>query len=130
VPFGSVRVHHWLSADDDRAFHDHPWWFLTIVLRGGYVDQSPAGEDEVFAPAVRFRHALHRHTVYPGPRGAWTLVITGPRKRSWGFWRDGKFRKANKWFSTWGHHPCGGGESRAVHHHDHGDPGRHSGRDR
>ena len=24
-PFGSVRVHHWLSHDDPRAVHDHPW---------------------------------------------------------------------------------------------------------
>src|ERR1700733_7651031 len=34
TPFGSIRVHHWLHSDDDRAFHDHPWWFWTLVLRG------------------------------------------------------------------------------------------------
>src|ERR1700756_1815271 len=36
LPFGSVRVHHWLGPDDHRALHDHPWWFLTIVLKGSY----------------------------------------------------------------------------------------------
>jgi hypothetical protein len=105
-PFGSLRVHHWLAPDDDRAFHDHPWWFLTIVLAGGYTDRNPGGEDHVRRGSVRFRPALHRHTVVPDIGGAWTLLITGPPVRAWGFWLDGKFRKANKWFLTYGHHPC------------------------
>lgn len=104
---GSVRVHHWLGPDDDRAFHDHPWWFLTFVVRGCYGDQSPQGTEFLKAPAVRFRPALHRHTVVPGPGGAWTVMITGPRTRTWGFWAGGvKFVKANKWFASRGHHPC------------------------
>lgn len=107
TPFGSVRVHHWLSSDDPRAFHDHPWWFLTMVLKGGYTDQHPGGSDHLGLGSVRFRPALHRHTVIPGSGGAWTLLITGRRRRNWGFWPRGiKFVKANKWFSTYGHHPC------------------------
>jgi hypothetical protein len=113
TPFGSFRVHHWLGPDDSRAFHDHPWWFLTFVIRGCYGDQapddSPAGYRTEFlrAPAVRFRPALHRHTVVPCPGGAWTILVTGRRTRAWGFWPGGtKFVKANKWFLTRGHHPC------------------------
>ena len=103
---GSLRLHRWVKPDDDRAFHDHPWWFLTVVLHGGYTDRSPAGDDILQAGSVRFRPALHQHTVFPGPQGAWTLLLTGPVTRSWGFWLDGKFRKANKWFARYGHHPC------------------------
>lgn len=106
VPFGSVRVHHWFAPDDDRAFHDHPWWFLTIVVHGGYTDRSPDGEDHLHAGSVRFRPALHRHTVVPDPGGAWTVIVTGPSLRAWGFWLGGKFYKANKWFLQFGHHPC------------------------
>lgn len=106
LPFGSVRVHHWLAADDGRAFHDHPWWFLTLVVRGGYTDKNPDGDDILFPGAVRFRKALHRHTVVPFPGGCWTVLVTGPKARPWGFWKDGKFRKANKWFARFGHHPC------------------------
>lgn len=106
-PFGSVRVHHWLSHDDDRAFHDHPWWFFTLVVKGGYTDVSPGGDDYLMAPAVRFRRAQHRHTVYPAPGGCWTVLVTGRPLRAWGFWWDGvKFVKANKWFASFGHHPC------------------------
>lgn len=106
TPVGSIRLHHWLKPDDDRAFHDHPWWFLTLVLRGGYTDHSPDGEQPVNAGSIHCRPALHRHTVVPYPGGAWTLILTGPKSRAWGFWLDGKFRKANKWFATFGHHPC------------------------
>jgi hypothetical protein len=103
----SVRVHHWLSNDDDRAFHDHPWWFLTFVVKGGYTDENPDGLDILEAPAVRFRKAEHQHTVHPHEGGCWTLLITGRPVRTWGFWANGnKFVKANKWFLIYGHHPC------------------------
>lgn len=107
TPWVSVRVHHWLGPDDDRAFHDHPWWFITLVLRGGYTDKNPDGADRLHAGSVRYRPALHRHTVVPDPEGAWTVLLTGPIIRSWGFWPGGvKFVKANKWFFTRQHHPC------------------------
>lgn len=103
----SIRLHHWLAPDDDRAHHDHPWRFTTFVLWGGYTDDSPAGDEHLRAPAIRRRTAEHRHTVRPDPGGAWTIVVTGPRIRTWGFWADGvKLIKANKWFASRGHHPC------------------------
>lgn len=106
TPLGSLRVHHWLASDDPRAVHDHPWWFLTFIIHGGYTDKSPAGDEHLRRGAVRYRRALHRHTVVPDEGGAWTVLLTGRPLRAWGFWLDGKFRKANKWFLTYGHHPC------------------------
>lgn len=108
----SVRVHHWLGPDDDRAFHDHPWWFGTVVLRGGYTDVSPAGSEHLRAGNVRFRRAVHRHTVVPDRGGAWTVIVTGRRIRPWGFWDHltGRFVKNNKWFASRGHHPCAADE--------------------
>lgn len=39
--------------------------------------------------------------------GCWTVLLTGPEKRVWGFWVNGKFRKRNKYFYEHGHHhPC------------------------
>lgn len=107
----SIRVHHFYASDDERAFHDHPWWFVTLVLKGGYTDVSPAGEDHLGRGAVRFRPALHQHTVRVDPGGVWTIILTGRNMRTWGFWeRLGsgrtRFRKANKWFFEKGHHPC------------------------
>lgn len=107
----SIRLRHWLGSDDDRAFHDHPWSFTTFVLKGGYIDVHPGPDgdelEHLRAPAVRRRAAEHRHTVVPDPGGAWTVIVTGPRWRTWGFWANGvKFVKANKWFASRGHHPC------------------------
>lgn len=102
----SIRLHHFVASDDDRAFHDHPWWFVTLVLKGTYTDWSPRGHDTLGPGSIRYRPALHRHTVLT--EGVWSLVITGPKFRAWGFWDEttGKFVKANKWFFTRGHHPC------------------------
>jgi hypothetical protein len=62
--------------------------------------------DVLRAPAIRFRPAHHQHTVYPFPQGAWTILITGRPLRKFGFYWQGKFIKANKWFLSHGHHPC------------------------
>jgi hypothetical protein len=109
----SIRVHHFMRSDDARAHHDHPWWFLTLVLRGAYYDisQGPEGEviDHLTPGSIRFRPALHRHTVvveHARPGGVWTIILTGPNLRTWGFWPEGRFRKANKYFKMYGHHPC------------------------
>lgn len=132
TPWFSARIHHFYRSDDARAFHDHPWWFVTVVLKGGYDDVSPcpacdgkgiAGGKVTFVDctrcdgsgkqvdrlrvgSVRFRRALHRHTVQVHPGGVWTAVFTGPLVRRWGFWVKGKFKKSNKYFLEHGHHPC------------------------
>lgn len=32
----AARVHHILRSDEDRHMHDHPWWSVSVILRGGY----------------------------------------------------------------------------------------------
>lgn len=108
INFGvcSVRFHRWFYSDDPRHLHDHPWWYLTLVLRGGYVDVSPSGEDVLLPGSVRWRPAEHRHTVRVNPGGCWTLMLTGPEVRKWGFWVKGKFKKVRRYFFDHGHHEC------------------------
>lgn len=101
----AVRFHRWTASDDARAFHDHPWWFLTLVLWGGYTDVSPSGRDRLSVGSIRFRPASHRHTVEVD-RLTWTMLITGAPRRRWGFWVDGKLRRRDKYFAVHGHHPC------------------------
>jgi hypothetical protein len=103
---GSIRLHHWLKADDDRYFHDHPWSFITFVLKGGYTDITPEGNEYMSTRMIKFRKAIHRHTVKPDEGGCWTIVISGPKIRKWGFWVNSKFKKANKYFLEHGIHIC------------------------
>jgi len=46
ILFGySIRLHHWLRSDDNRYFHDHSSWLISIVLRGHYWNVKPAKPD-------------------------------------------------------------------------------------
>jgi hypothetical protein len=36
----SLKLHIILRSDDDRAPHDHPWDFLTLMLQGGYWEHT------------------------------------------------------------------------------------------
>lgn len=102
----AIRLHRWQASDDERAFHDHAWSFLTCVLWGSYIDVSPDGDDLLTMGSIRFRNASHKHTVKILKPGTWTLLVTGPVVRRWGFWVNGKLHRRDRYFATSGHHPC------------------------
>lgn len=56
---------------------------------GGYGGEVPG--DRMRAGMLRFRPALYRHRTVALPGGAWTLVLMGPIRRPWGFWRHGEW---------------------------------------
>ncbi len=106
TPWFSIRLHHWFSSDDDRSPHDHPWDFVTIPLRGSYLDESPAGSQRVRTGRVYYRRASHAHWVHLDRGPAWTLVLTGPKVRRWGFWVRDKWVRSYRYFYRFGNHPC------------------------
>ena len=87
----NVYLHHFLRSDDDRALHDHPWANCSILLRGSYMEHTIAAggvHHRSLLPtgAVRARWSgrfAHRVELVNGP--CWTLFLTGPRYREWGF---------------------------------------------
>ena len=99
----SIRIHHFIFSDDDRALHDHGWWFITMVISGSYVDVSTDGEDRLERGSIRFRKAKHRHYVKVPKSGCWTILFTGRPSRNWGFWVNGKFKRPLKYFHKFGH---------------------------
>ncbi len=103
ILFGySIRVHHFLRSDDKRFFHDHAWWFLTFVLKGGYTDVSKINN----RIELSFRKANHAHYVQVEKVGCWTILVTGRPMRNWGFWVNGKMMRPLRYFSRYGHPPC------------------------
>lgn len=102
----SIRVHEWHRSDDKRFMHDHPWHFVTLVLRGSYTDVSSQGRDVLTAGSVRYRHAGHAHYVEVPPAGAVTIILTSYVVRNWGFWVKGKFVRPLRFFGKFGHPPC------------------------
>jgi hypothetical protein len=92
-PWFNVYLHKFCRDDDDRAMHDHPWWFISIMLRGGYIEHRSGLPTAIRkAPSIAFRRATaqHRIELFRDDDGkaapCWTLVITGRKKRTWGFW--------------------------------------------
>ncbi|OUL25856.1 hypothetical protein BV378_14060 [Nostoc sp. RF31YmG] len=87
----NVYLHCFLRSDDDRALHDHPWAWCSLLLKGSYVEHTIRAGG-IHSRRVRqsggLRCALpstaHRVEILPG-EGAWTIFITGPRMRLWGF---------------------------------------------
>lgn len=114
-----AMLHHFMPSMTDPDIHDHPRSFVTFVLRGGYLDLTQCGcqrgtsygslasaldqngltcpdcggdgvvGEVMNAPKVKYRHAAHAHSTKTGRRGAWTLIVMGPKIRPWGFWRHG-----------------------------------------
>ena len=91
-----VYLHHIIRSDYDRACHDHPWPFTSVILWGGYKEHQeypislPSGLvyhqwTVIHTPGDVIRHKatdLHRLEL---TKPAWTLVFTGARERDWGF---------------------------------------------
>src|SRR5574341_86665 len=93
----AARVHHILRSDHGRDPHDHPWWFVSIILRGGYYEvrfdaDGGSGEARWHGPgSILFRRATDLHKLMlPDGQTAWTLFITGKKCQTWGFKPEGR----------------------------------------
>lgn len=95
----NIYVHQFLRSDDDRALHDHPWPSLSLVLSGSYVEHEIRAGG-VHVPTLRkmgdliFRLPSSAHRIeLPKESSApcWTLFVTGPKVREWGFHRPDRW---------------------------------------
>lgn len=95
---------HKIVRSDEPVLHDHPWSFLTIVLKGGYWEHTPvfnndgrkiAEFQEWRGPGSIIRRKANEYhwlELDPEVGPATTLFFMGPQKREWGF------LKGNTWF--------------------------------
>lgn len=97
----AVYVHHFVEDDWSMDLHSHPKWFISIGLRGEYIEedeqQLPNGvmvrrRTHFKAPWIRFFPASHEHRLMlrrdeaGEPIPCWTLVIVGRIQQNWGYW--------------------------------------------
>lgn len=106
-PLFGIWIHKMCRSDHDRAMHDHPFAFISIILKGGYseihyvkttenigrYDTIEESELLIHKPgAILYRPALWRHrAILDSGKASWNLILVGKRTRKWGFWPDGKF---------------------------------------
>lgn len=95
--FLNVYLHRFQEPDPGRDLHDHPWWSLSVVLKGRYQEQHCEAGSAVRTRTLggirrlALRRPTTRHTItWVAPGGCWTVFVTGPKRREWGFHtRDG-----------------------------------------
>jgi hypothetical protein len=94
-PF-NVTLHKILKSDDP-IYHDHPWPYMTIILKGGYWEHTPIfnSKGQVFADIQKWRgpgsiiirkaNEYHWLEMDENVGPATTLFFMGPQQRDWGF---------------------------------------------
>lgn len=102
----AARLHNICTADLDREMHNHPWSFISIVLRGGYTERRPLYENPEFdafwgdepgyivrrkVGSIAFRSHNDRHRIVHVERDTWTLILMGPKRQTWGFFTAAGF---------------------------------------
>lgn len=95
-----IRLHCIHAPDLDREMHDHPWTFLSVVLRGWYIEDRPLSPERADFPEIgvatlrkvgsyALRRFYHRHKIISvSPGGVWTLFVTFRKRQAWGFYTE------------------------------------------
>lgn len=91
--FFAIYLHHIVRNDWSLDLHDHPKRFISIGLKGRYIEVTPKGQRTYRAPWIRTFPATHIHRLKLAKPGeeCWTMVIVLRPVRPWGFWHAGTF---------------------------------------
>lgn len=84
----SLKLHHIVRHDYGRDPHDHPWWFVSLILWGSYTEEYVGPFGNLLRRRVRWlnlKKATGTHRIIEVHGNVWTLVLNGPRVREWGF---------------------------------------------
>lgn len=125
TPAFGVYVHRIYREDFDRHPHDHPWQFVSVILRGGYWERvheaAPLADGRILMDRVnltgrlvyRRRGSVHLHRYSRAHRitkvkpGTISLVVVGRRRGGWGFWTAEGFRPWRDYLAEQGHPQAG-----------------------
>ncbi|MEN4464828.1 hypothetical protein VXE65_22690 [Mycolicibacterium conceptionense] len=61
-PLCNIYLHRFVASDDPTC-HDHPWWFASLILAGGYAEVQPRRITVRRPGSLAIRRARHRHSV-------------------------------------------------------------------
>lgn len=87
TPWFGIYLHRFDNPDSRPTFHDHPWPFVSLILRGGYVEMRPERPPRTVrrlnVMRVQDAHYIERLLRVP----TWSLMLVGRRQRKWGYIR-------------------------------------------
>ncbi len=91
TPWFAFYLHRMDGPDSRATLHDHPWPFVSFVLRGGYWEDrlNPATMDTrkhrvrwVNRMPIYGAHSIRTLLRQP----TWTFLVVGRRVKTWGYW--------------------------------------------
>lgn len=105
-----LYLHHITGPDPGLDLHDHPWRFVSLILRGGYIEETAPARDASALARIADRYpphdgltrgvvrgrragtiqrtALHEaHRIVEVRPHTWTLIVAGRKVRAWGFFQ-------------------------------------------
>ena len=112
TPWFGIFLHKLNRPDSDRALHDHPWNFVSLILKGGYDEKRPCfcgWKSCEFSPitttrsvgSFAYRKAEDLHAIVKLWRiPTWTLIIIGRHRRDWGFQTEKGWVSHDKFINT------------------------------
>ena len=81
----AVYLHHFIGDDTNTDLHDHSRRFVSVGVKGAYIEHTAQGARVWRAPWVRTFPATHAHRLTLATPSAWTLVGVGRMERRSGF---------------------------------------------
>lgn len=108
---GGIFLHKMSAPDPGEHLHDHPWWFASLIVKGGYTENRAAarvaGDWHTWRSELRRCWSIrvmrldesHRITAIDGE--TWTVVLHGQRRRSWGFFLPDSWMHYVEYDETW-----------------------------
>lgn len=103
---GGIFLHHMTAPDPGYDLHNHPWSFLSLVLKGGYSEDYSENHSvrlQRWKPwSIHFfpRRGRHRVVSLRDGKSSWSIIIHGPNTREWGFFVDGQWLPARVYEGT------------------------------
>ncbi len=101
TPWFGIYLHYIYKADEEKHMHDHPWDYVSIMLKGSYCEQMPKTIDKpwefenIFPGEIHRNKAEHTHRLaklcvnnipsYEYTPPVITLFLTGRERRMWGY---------------------------------------------
>lgn len=94
----NAYLHRYDGSDLQRALHDHEYISVSFLFSGEIMEHRLNDRRLIprFLPVFRSAKGLHRLELLKGP--AFTLFITGPRIREWGFYYRGAWYSYHEYF--------------------------------
>lgn len=84
LPF-TIYEHLIELGDTARHLHNHPWWALSFILKGTYLEYLMDGGRVRHRWSLRLLRPNTYHRIELVSGAVHTLFITGPKCQEWGF---------------------------------------------